>query len=110
MEGTEFDFRAPRAVGDTKLDTCFTDLERDDDGLARVTLTDPEHGTGVSLWVDGAYPYLMLYTGDSRPDVNRRSLAVEPMTCPPNAFRSGEAVIVLEPGASIESEWGISPA
>jgi aldose 1-epimerase len=51
----------------------------------------------------------MLYTGDSRPDVNRRSLAVEPMTCPPNAFRSGEAVIVLEPGASIESEWGISP-
>ena len=29
----------------------------------------------------------MLYTGDDRPDVSRRSLAVEPMTCPPNAFR-----------------------
>ena len=69
VAGTEFDFREPRPVGDTKLDTCFTDLERDDDGLARVTLTGPEHGTGVSLWVDGAYPYLMLYTGDSRPDV-----------------------------------------
>jgi aldose 1-epimerase len=110
VAGTEFDFREPRPVGATKLDHCFSDLERDDDGLARVTLADPEHDTGVSLWVDGAYAYLMLYTGDSRPDVNRRSLAVEPMTCPPNAFKTGEAVLVLEPGASILSEWGISPA
>ena len=40
----------------------------------------------------------MLFTGDPLPDVDRRSLAVEPMTCPPNAFRSGEALISLEPG------------
>ena len=71
-------------------------------------MTSPEHGTGVSLWVDGAYPYLMLYTGDSRPDVNRRSLAVEPMTCPPNAFRSGENVTVLEPRDSVTGRWGLS--
>ena len=29
--------------------------------------------------------------GDDRPDVNRRSMAIEPMTCPPQAFRSGKA-------------------
>jgi galactose mutarotase-like enzyme len=36
--------------------------------------------------------------GDPLPDVHRRSLAVEPMTCPPNAFRTGDALIRLEPG------------
>jgi aldose 1-epimerase len=51
----------------------------------------------------------MLYTGDDRPDVNRRSLAVEPMTCPPNAFRSGDDLIVLEPGGSFQGVWGIGP-
>jgi len=51
----------------------------------------------------------MLYTGDGRPDVARRSLAVEPMTCPPHAFRTGESVIVIEPGDSVESAWGLDP-
>ena len=51
----------------------------------------------------------MLFTGDLLPDVSRRSLAVEPMTCPPNAFRSGEGLIRLEPGASFTSSWGIAP-
>jgi aldose 1-epimerase len=41
--------------------------------------------------------------------VGRRSLAVEPMTCPPNAFRSGKDLIQLEPGQSFSSSWGIDP-
>ena len=32
------------------------------------------------------------------------------MTCPPNAFRTGEAVIRLEPGGSFTSTWGLTPA
>jgi aldose 1-epimerase len=110
VDGTEYDFRASRPIGSTKLDNAFTDLERDGDGRARVELSDPESGDGVVLWVDLSYGYLMLFTGDSRPDVARRSLAVEPMTCPPNAFRSGEAVIRLEPGGSTTSVWGIAPS
>jgi len=110
VAGTAFDFREPRPLGGTTLDHCFTDLDRDDDGLARATLTHPESGAAVTLWVDEHYPYLMLYTGDSRPDVNRRSLAVEPMSCPPQAFRSGESVVVLEPGASVSGAWGLSPS
>ena len=35
------------------------------------------------FWVDESYPYLMVFTGDPLPDVARRSIAVEPMTCPP---------------------------
>jgi aldose 1-epimerase len=52
----------------------------------------------------------MLFTGDPLADVKRRSLGVEPMTCPPNAFRSGDALIRLNPGTSFTSTWGISPS
>jgi aldose 1-epimerase len=107
VEGTEYDFRRPRPIGATRLDNAFTGLARDADGLARVSLSDPDGGGGVTLWVDDAHPYLMLFTGDSLPEVDRRSLAVEPMTCPPNAFRTGESLIRLEPGRSFTSTWGI---
>jgi aldose 1-epimerase len=108
VEGTVYDFRQPKRIGSTKLDHAFTDLERDADGLARVELRDSDRGTKVSLWVDQSYPYLMLFSGDPLPDIQRRSLAVEPMTCPPNAFRTGDALIRLEPGTSFTGTWGIA--
>ena len=106
VEGTEYDFQQMRRIGSTTLDHAFTNLERDQDGLARVELRDPEHRAQVSLWVDQSCPYLMLFSGDQLPNVNRRSLAVEPMTCPPNAFRTGDALIRLEPSASFTGTWG----
>ena len=109
VEGTEFDFRTARPIGATKLDNAFTDLVRDADGLARVVLHDPDGGRGLTVWVDEHYPYLMLFTGDPLPDVNRRALAVEPMTCPPNAFRTGDSLTRLEPGESTRGSWGIRP-
>jgi aldose 1-epimerase len=51
----------------------------------------------------------MVFTGDDLPDVARRGLAVEPMTCAPNAFRSGDGLIVLEPGETHLGSWGIVP-
>jgi aldose 1-epimerase len=109
VEGTAYDFRRPRPIGATVLDHAFTDLERSENNRARVELQDPETGTELTLWVDETHPYVMLFTGDPLPDVNRQSLAVEPMTCPPNAFRSGEGVVRLEPGQSFTSSWGIDP-
>ncbi|MGH3128416.1 MAG: aldose 1-epimerase family protein [Gaiellaceae bacterium] len=106
VEGTELDFRSARRIGETKLDTGYTDLERDDAGVAPVSVeTD---GRGRTLWVDEGYPYVMVFTGDI-PAVQRRGLAVEPMTCPPNAFRSGEALVTLEPEESHTATWGLSP-
>jgi len=108
VEGTELDFRVGRELGDTKLDHGFTDLDRDEAGVARVEVVGGVDA-GVTLWLDESYRYVMVFTGD-HPDVNRRGLAVEPMTCAPNAFRSGDGLIRLEPGASVSSAWGISPA
>ena len=106
VEGGEYDFRKARPIGATKLDHAFTDLGRND-GLARVELRRAEDGATLSLWLDESYPYLQLFTGDPLPDVNRRSLAVEPMTCAPNAFRTGEGLLALEPGESTTATWGI---
>ena len=108
VEGTDYDFQQPRRIGSMRLDHAFTDLKRDQDGLARVKLRDSDRGMQVSLWVDQSYPYLMIFTGDSLANFNRRSLAVEPMTCPPNAFRTGDALARLEPGSSLTSTWGIT--
>jgi aldose 1-epimerase len=108
VEGTELDFRRARAIGATKLDNAFTDLERGADGLARVELLRSDDDATLSLWLDETYPYVQLFSGDPLPSVNRRSLAVEPMTCPANAFRSGEGLRVLEPGDSTTGAWGLS--
>lgn len=111
VEGTPFDLRAGRELGDVKLDRGFTDLERDPDGLARVRLAAAGGERRATLWMDGGYGYLMLFTGDTlAPPERRRGLAVEPMTCPPNALQSGDAIVRLASGESFGARWGIDPA
>ena len=110
VEGTDYDFMRPRAIGATRLDHCFTGLDRDEHGLARVVLWNPDGHHGVTMWMEEAYGYVMLFTGDPLPDVARRSLAVEPMTCPPNAFRTGRDLIGLAGGESFTCAWGMHPS
>ena len=64
----------------------------------------------MRLWVDEAFPYLMVYTADDvhDPERRRRAVAIEPMTCPPNAFRSGTDVVTLAPGETWHGEWGLT--
>ncbi|HET7193551.1 MAG TPA: aldose 1-epimerase family protein [Nocardioides sp.] len=107
---TSFDFRAARRVGTQELDTAYTGLVTDEGGRATVALSDPEGDHEVQLWVSAAYPHLMVYTGDHvhQPERRRASVAVEPMTCPPQAFRSGIDLIELEPEESWTGDWGLS--
>jgi aldose 1-epimerase len=116
VSGTEFDFREPRVIGHTQLDNAFTGLARDPDGLARVSLEAPG-GRRLVIWTDRAYPWLVLFSGDQlspgdrgdrlSPADRRRGLAVEPMTCPPDALRSGVDLIALQPGETATACWGI---
>jgi aldose 1-epimerase len=107
IAGTEYDFSDGRRIGDTALDTAFADLERDRDGGAELSLEGDARR--VRLWMDRSFGWVMAFTGDSLPDEarRRRSLGVEPMTCPPNALASGTGVAVLEPGERHVSAWGI---
>ena len=106
----EFDFRTPRAIGPTEIDHAFTDIAFDADGRARLIALDPG-GTGVGMAWDGSFPWLQVHTGDKpAPLPSRVGLAVEPMTCPPDAFNSGQDLVRLEPGAVHEAPWSIFAA
>jgi aldose 1-epimerase len=112
VERTDFDFRAPRAIGSLVLDTAYTGLSADGGGTTRIRLAAPEGDRVVTVWMDATHQYAMIYSGDTLADVPRRrhGLAIEPMTCAPDAFNSGLGLITLQPGESHVSTWGISPA
>jgi len=109
VDGSEYDFRTPRRVGALMLDTAFTRLRADADGRTRISLTT-HAGAGASIWMDGAHPFAMLYSGDTLAEESRRrrGLAIEPMTCAPDAFNSGAGLIILQPGEQHVSMWGIT--
>ncbi len=111
VRDTDLDFRVARPIRSASLDTAFTDLGRDVDGRAEVLLRHPRADTGVGLWMDAHHGWVQLFTGDALPRHARASLAVEPMTAPPDTFRSGEDLVVLAPcgqdGDEHSASWGI---
>jgi aldose 1-epimerase len=62
--------------------------------------------------MDDRFRFVQVYTGDEVPDRarRRRGVAVEPMTCAPDAFNSGDGLLVLEPGASFTGRCGLTAA
>jgi len=106
VDGTPFDFREPRPICDLPIDSGFCDLIRDARGRATARLHRPD-GTRVELWLDEQHEFLQVYTAHTlAPSRRRRGLAVEPMTCAPNAFQSGDGLARLEPGQSLRTCWG----
>jgi aldose 1-epimerase len=102
----ETDFRTPRRIGGARLDECYCDLNR-----VSAKLSNPRTGRTVAVWADEHYRYLQVFTGDTlAPARRRQGLAIEPMTCPPNAFATHTDLIVLEPDESIALEWGVELA
>ena len=111
VRDTDLDFRMARPIRSTSLDTAFADLDRDASGRVEVLLRDPAADQGVVLWMDAKHSYVQVFTGDELPQHARASLAVEPMTAPPDAFNSGEGLVVLAAAGSAGDEhsasWGI---
>ena len=107
-EHPEWDFRAARRIGDVFIDHAFTGLARED-GVAEVRLVS-DAGTGVAVRFDERCPWVQVHTADNPgiDAIHRIGLAVEPMTCPPDAFNSGTDVVVLAPGAAHAASWLIS--
>lgn len=101
-----FDFRRHRAIGDTFIDHAFTGFDSEN-GFTEVRVTAAS-GTGVAMRWEAACPWVQVHTAD-KPDAaeSRLGLAVEPMTCPPDAFNSGTDVIRLAPGESTSASWSI---
>jgi aldose 1-epimerase len=106
VDGLPQDLRSGAPLGDRRLDTAFTDLEIDpsyDAWRIRLALGDRE----TFVWGDGNHRWIQVYTGDDRRDLG---IAVEPMTCGPDAFNSdvtNDGLIVLEPGEGYRGRWGV---
>jgi aldose 1-epimerase len=105
LVGNQLDFSQRKSLSGHELDVTYTDLIRDDSGLAVATLQDGNGGE-IDLSVDRNFPYIQVFTGDTLEKGRRRtSVAIEPMTCPPDALRSGKDVVVLEPGQHWAGSW-----
>ncbi|MEW1954667.1 aldose 1-epimerase family protein [Terrabacter sp. NPDC080008] len=108
VDGQPCDFREPHRVGEVTLDTAYTDVLRDDDGMWRVTVAAADRG--ATLWADASFPWLQVFTAIAEDRKGEVGIAVEPMSCPADAFNSGRDLVVLEPGEEWTGTWGISPA
>jgi len=107
VDGSGYDFRSPRLLGACRLDTAFGGLQRELDGIGRVRVSEPGGGA-VTLWVDRGLDWIQVFTADPLAgDWHRGGVAVEPMTCPPDAFNSGTDLIRVEPGVAVGHRWGI---
>jgi len=115
---SRFDWRSPRVLGDVEIDHAFSGLSRVD-GVATVRIVDPS-GTGVEMVWDSVCPWVQIHTADLplRPDGtvdpgHRAGLAVEPMTCAPDAFNADRydydtGLLVVAPGSSASASWRIA--
>ncbi|MGD0809117.1 MAG: aldose epimerase [Acidimicrobiales bacterium] len=108
VDGTEFDYREPRAIGTSKLDVTLTDLARDGDGRIVVSLRAPDGSISVTCKYDEPINYVQLFTGDTLGEHQREGVAIEPYTCAPDAFNNGLGLLRLAPGSSLRVRWTIS--
>lgn len=102
---TELDLRGGRRVGELDLDHAFGGCApADGDTLVRHRLAAPDGTT--ELWAEPVFAWAQVFTPPTL--VGRgRGVAVEPMTCPPDALNSGIGLITLEPGQEWSGRWGI---
>jgi aldose 1-epimerase len=102
----DFDLRSPRPVRGLDLDDAYLDILRDDAGLSWAMLTGSD-GRTAAVWMDESMDCWQVCTGDHiTPAWQRTGLAAEPMSCIADAFRTGDRLVVLEPGARHDVTWG----
>ena len=100
VDGTPYDFREPRPIGDLVLDHPFGGLT---DNL--VTLTDPDTGRQIRMTLGDGFDWVHVFSSTrTRATSTAPRLGLEPMTCPPDAFNTGIDLVVLEPGET-HSAW-----
>ncbi len=111
VEETPFDFRAPRLIAQTKFNTCYASPAPDADGKMRVKLATATGDRALTVWMDDAFGFVVVYSGDPMPESHRRkSLAIEPMTCGSDSFNHPDwGLKSLAPGETWGGAWGVTP-
>ncbi|UVJ41692.1 hypothetical protein NVV90_18825 [Arthrobacter sp. CJ23] len=101
---SKFDFLQPRRVGADPFSRAFR-IDRIDEMRAAVSITDPAGGS-VNLYVDAALPWVQVYR--PAPSLGVHAVAIEPMTCRPNAFNTSPEEVRRDVGIAIKAAWRLA--
>lgn len=99
-----------QAMAGITLDHCFrmeASQTSSDHAAHQIELRNAD-GHGTILWADEHFGWCQVYTSPEAAPSIGRAVAVEPMTCPPNALRSGESLLQLASASSTTFRFGIS--
>jgi len=107
VAGTLYDLRTPQPLAGRRFDDGFTGLDPSERKGRYEVLVVAESGTS-RVWFDHAFGYVQVFTVENLVG-GEPAIAIEPMTCPADAFNSGTELIVLEPGQEWSASWGIEP-
>jgi aldose 1-epimerase len=108
VSSTEWDYRSARPIGSRRFNHCYIQLERDADGSATASLRHAGSGRTIEVTMDRSFAAIVVYSGDAIPDVPRRALAIEPMTCATDAFNHPEwGLRTLATGRSFSGRYAI---
>jgi aldose 1-epimerase len=108
VDGAPQDLRAGVALRGLDLDTAYTGLETVD-GKVRHRLTAPD-GRAVELAADPVFAWAQVFTTEvyDTDDGLIDAVAIEPMTCPADAFNSGTDLAWLEPDEQWAAGWSLA--
>ena len=107
VEGTDLDFRTPQPLAGRDLNNPLGGCQPAADGLIHHRLIGPSGG--VELWADPDFRWVQVFTPPGFGDRGAGAVAIEPMTCPPDALNSGTDLIHLAPGQTWTGRWGFTP-
>ncbi len=100
VDGTHFDLRDRHTLGNQGFDDAWTDLDHDADGYVRAVFTRPD-GVEVTIEGDESITSFQVCNGFGWDGAKKPTgVAIEPQTAYANAFRTGNDLIVIEPGTS----------
>jgi Galactose mutarotase and related enzymes len=91
VDQPNLNFTTPRPVAATQIDSTFKPSAPESEWEVRLSSSSQK----MTTFLRSRQPWLQVYSGEK---LQRNGLAVEPMSCPPDAFNSGIDLITLAPG------------
>lgn len=97
-------FETLSVIGDISMDDCFEIIACQDQH--RISIRDHARQININIWQQcskNQYPYFQVYTTPSR-----KSIAIEPVSSPINAFNTKVGLISLDPNASYVASFRVA--
>lgn len=96
-----------RVIKNRVLDNCFANLRVDENGNSSTTLYDPTNNLQIKIFQKGGLT--LVFSGDTLPERQRKSIAIEPVQFMTNAFNRPELEekIRINPGKESRFKFGI---